>query len=99
MAARYTHRYVELGGIRSHYLQAGPSTGETIVLLHSGEFGAGAELCWERVIGALGRHYRVIAPDWLGFGESDRIYDFAGGAARRLKHMSLVLEHLGVEQA
>jgi 2-hydroxymuconate-semialdehyde hydrolase len=99
MEHAYTHGYLELGGIRSHYLRAGPSTGRTIVLLHSGEFGAGAELCWERVIGPLAERHRVIAPDWLGFGESDRIYDFAGGAARRLKHMSLVLDQLGVERA
>lgn len=93
----FEHRYVELGGIRSHYLEA--STGGTIVLLHSGEFGASAEVCWERVIGPLAQRHHVIAPDWLGFGESDRIYDFSSGSGRRLKHMTLLLEYLGVGQA
>jgi pimeloyl-ACP methyl ester carboxylesterase len=95
--SHFQHRYVEFGGIRSHYLEAG--AGGTIVLLHSGEFGASAEVCWERVIGPLAEHYHVLAPDWLGFGESDRIYDFVSGGARRLKHMTLLLEHLRVQRA
>jgi pimeloyl-ACP methyl ester carboxylesterase len=99
MSEPYSHRYLDLGGIRTHYLEAGPASGGTIVLLHSGEFGAGAELCWERMIGGLAARHHVIAPDWLGFGESDRIYDFGGGAARRLRHMTLVLDELGVRRA
>lgn len=93
----FSHRYVELGGIRSHWLEAG--AGPQIVLLHSGEFGAGAELCWERVIGPLAEDHHVIAPDWLGFGESDRVYDFTSGSERRVKHMSLLLEYLEVGSA
>jgi 2-hydroxymuconate-semialdehyde hydrolase len=93
----YEHRYIDFGGIRSHYLEAG--TGDTIVLLHSGEFGASAELCWERVIGALAERYHVVAPDWLGFGETDKIYDFVSGSARRLKHMTMLVEHIGVRRA
>ncbi len=41
------------------------------MLLHSGEFGGSAELCWEFSIGPLARDFRVIAPDWLGFGGTD----------------------------
>jgi 2-hydroxymuconate-semialdehyde hydrolase len=93
----FDHRYVELGGLRSHYLEAG--SGPTIVLLHSGEFGASAELCWERIIGPLARQHHVIAPDWLGFGESARVYDFVSGSDRRNRHMTLLLEQLGVRRA
>jgi 2-hydroxymuconate-semialdehyde hydrolase len=95
--SEYRHQLVDVGGIRSHYLEAG--AGSTIVLLHSGEYGASAELCWERVIGPLGEHHHVIAPDWLGFGESDRIYDFGSGSGRRLAHMTTLLETLGVNDA
>jgi len=38
-------RYLDVGGIRTHYLDAGD--GPPVVLLHSGEFGGSAELCWE----------------------------------------------------
>jgi 2-hydroxymuconate-semialdehyde hydrolase len=89
--------YIEVDAIRTHYLTAGD--GRPLVLLHSGEFGACAELSWELVIPSLAQHYRVLAPDWLGFGETDKIFDFGGGTARRLRHMAAVLEHLGIERA
>jgi pimeloyl-ACP methyl ester carboxylesterase len=89
--------YIEVDAIRTHYLTAGD--GPPLVLLHSGEFGACAELSWELVIPRLAEHYRVVAPDWLGFGETDKIFDFGGGTARRLRHMAAFLAHLGIERA
>jgi pimeloyl-ACP methyl ester carboxylesterase len=47
------------------------------VLLHFGEFGGSAELCWEFNIGPLAGDFRVIAPDWLGFGGTDKLRDLA----------------------
>jgi pimeloyl-ACP methyl ester carboxylesterase len=47
----------------------------------------------------LAKNYRVFAPDWLGFGETDKIFDFGGGTARRLRHMASVLDHLGIDRA
>jgi len=41
---RVRSRYLDVGGIRTHYLDAGD--GPPVVLLHSGEFGGSAELCW-----------------------------------------------------
>jgi 2-hydroxymuconate-semialdehyde hydrolase len=97
VVSKIHHRFVDLGGIRSHYLEAG--SGQNIVLLHSGEYGASAELCWERVITPLAERYHVIAPDWLGFGDTDKLYDFVSGQARRQKHMTLLLERIGVRRA
>ena len=65
-------RYVEVDGMRTHYLEAGD--GPAVVLFHSGEFGGGAETSWEYLIPALARHFRVIAPDWLGFGKIGRAH-------------------------
>ena len=54
MSAWQEH-YLEVDGIRTHYLQSG--MGRPVVLLHAGEFGAAAELSWEHTIPALSRHY------------------------------------------
>jgi pimeloyl-ACP methyl ester carboxylesterase len=83
--------------IRTHYLEAG--TGRPVVLLHSGEFGASAELSWGASIDALAQHYRVIAPDWLGFGGTDKVYDFVNGRPRRLQHMARFLKAMDVGPA
>ncbi len=90
-------RYVEVDGISTHYLEAG--SGRPVVLLHAGEFGGAAEFSWEATIPALATRYRVIAPDWLGFGHTDKVHDFLSGGRRRLKHMAAFLRTLEVESA
>ncbi|MEV8150984.1 alpha/beta hydrolase [Arthrobacter sp. NPDC080073] len=89
--------YVDVDGVRTHYLEAGE--GRPVVLLHAGEFGAAAELSWEHTIVPLAQQYRVIAPDWLGFGRTDKLHDFVSGHERRLIHMRRFLEIMGVGPA
>lgn len=96
MAAWDSH-FIDVGGIRTHYLAAG--NGPTLVLLHSGEFGGCAELSWEHNIGAFAEHFRIIAPDWLGFGKTDKLYDFALGHRRLLSHMADFLAAMRIDEA
>ena len=93
----FRRRFVNVSGIRTHYLEAGD--GPVLVLLHSGEFGGCAELTWEHNIPALAEQFRVIAPDWLGFGETDKLYDFVSGAERRMRHLVAFLELLAIGEA
>ncbi len=60
-------REVDLNGSRVHYLTAGD--GPHLVLLHG--LGDSAR-DWQWVLPALARRFRAIAPDFPGFGESDR---------------------------
>jgi 2-hydroxymuconate-semialdehyde hydrolase len=90
-------RFIDVGLIRTHYLEAG--AGPTLVLLHSGEFGGSAELCWEHNIPALAEHFHVVAPDWIGFGETDKVYDFVSGSNRRMTHLVAFLAAMGIEEA
>ena len=90
-------RYVNVDGIRTHYLEGGE--GPTVVFLHSGEFGGCAEISWEFNIDAFARHFRVVAPDWLGFGRTDKVFDFADGRGRSLEHMRRFLEVMDITQA
>jgi len=90
-------RYIDVDGIRTHYLEAGE--GETVVLLHSGEFGGAAEISWEFTLPALARHFRVVAPDWLGFGRTEKIYDFGNPRARVFRHMERFIQVMGIARA
>ena len=92
-------RFVEVDGINTHYLEAGPAGAPTVALLHSGEFGGCAEISWEFTIPALAEHFRVIAPDWLGFGRTDKVYDFADARGRVFRHMARFFEVVGVDEA
>ncbi|WP_433755725.1 alpha/beta fold hydrolase [Nocardia sp. CA-135398] len=91
-------RYVLVDGIRTHYLEAGDGE-ETVVLLHGGAFGEDAWLSWEKNIPALAERYRVVAPDWLGFGGTDKIRDFVSGAGRMIDHMTQFLRVMCIEDA
>lgn len=79
-------RTVVVDGVRTSYLEAGQ--GPPLLLLHGGEFGGGAEVCWERVLPGLAQRHRVIAPDLLGFGETDKLIDFVDGRGRRIAHLA-----------
>src|SRR5690349_20531725 len=88
---------ISVDGLTTGYLEAGH--GDPVVLLHGGEFGAGAELGWEHTIDALARHHRVLAPDMLGFGDSAKVIDFTDGRGMRIRHIARFCEVLGVTSA
>ncbi|MBV9090927.1 MAG: alpha/beta fold hydrolase [Mycobacteriaceae bacterium] len=90
-------RTATVDGLITSYLEAG--IGDPVVLLHGGEFGAGAELGWERTIGALAQQHRVLAPDLLGFGESAKVIDFNDGRGMRIRHVARFCELIGVDCA
>src|SRR5262249_26913432 len=74
-----THRLVTVPGARLHVAEAG--TGEPVMLLHGFPQHWYA---WAHVIPLLSGDYRLICPDWRGFGWSQappRGYDTASRAA------------------
>jgi pimeloyl-ACP methyl ester carboxylesterase len=62
------HRFIEVDGNRLFYREAGPPNAPTILLLHGFPT---ASHQFTRLIDALGSRYRLIAPDYPGFGHSD----------------------------
>jgi pimeloyl-ACP methyl ester carboxylesterase len=90
-------KYVVVDGIRTHYLEAG--TGPHLVLLHSGEFGGCSELSWEFNIAPLAEYFHVLAPDFVGFGRSDKLRDFTNHGTRMIRHITKFLEIMCVDQA
>jgi 2-hydroxymuconate-semialdehyde hydrolase len=84
-------------GLSTSYLEAG--AGDPVLLLHGGEFGASAELGWERNIAALAAQFHVLAPDMLGFGQSAKVIDFVDGRGMRIRHVARFCEVLGVDSA
>ena len=66
----YAPRYVELPGLRVHYVEAGPGQADPVVLMHGEPSWSFVYRKMIPVIAAAG--YRVIAPDLVGFGRSDK---------------------------
>ncbi len=63
--------WVEVGGLRTHCLVAGEPDAPPVLLLHGGGYDSAA-LSYGRSIGPLSRRHRVFAPDWPGYGRSDK---------------------------
>ncbi|MGA9769557.1 MAG: alpha/beta hydrolase [Blastocatellia bacterium] len=88
-------------GVKIHYQEAG--SGPVVILLH----GLGGDVSnWAQAIGPLSQKYRVIVPDQIGFGRSDKpminyrvgtLVDFLDGFYKELKleRASLVGNSLG----
>ena len=62
-----THHRFNTGEVDLHYVTAG--AGEAVVLLHGWPQ---SWYCWRKIMPALTQHYRVIAPDLRGLGDSSR---------------------------
>lgn len=62
-----TQSHIMAGAIETAYLSSG--SGQPLILLHGA--GAGA-VTWYPSIGAISKHFHVIAPDIVGYGESDK---------------------------
>jgi haloalkane dehalogenase len=67
---RFEPRYVDQDGLRMHYVDEG--TGAPILLLHGEPTWA---YLYRKAIPALVRTGRVVAPDYFGFGRSDKPTD------------------------
>lgn len=90
-------RTVVVDGVATSVLEAGD--GFPLVLVHGGAPGDCAEASWERNIGPLSATRRVVAPDLLGFGGTDKLRDFGDPLGRPMRHLARLLEHLGVAEA
>jgi pimeloyl-ACP methyl ester carboxylesterase len=93
----FQRKTIDVDGLATSYLEAGQ--GDPVVLLHGGEYGATAELGWERNIAVLAAHHRVLAPDMLGFGQTAKVVDFNDGRGMRIRHVAHFCAELGVESA
>jgi 2-hydroxy-6-oxo-octa-2,4-dienoate hydrolase len=61
---------VEAGGITTNYLESGQ--GSPVVLLHGSGPGVSAYANWRLTIPTLAQRHRVLAPDLVGFGFTER---------------------------
>jgi pimeloyl-ACP methyl ester carboxylesterase len=86
-------RRVDVGGIGSWVHDRGD--GPVVLLLHGGAWGEAAQTTWFATAPALiEAGYWVIAPDWIGFGRSDKLRDFVDLPGRMLSVVAGLLDAL-----
>jgi len=67
-ATTVRYRTAQVDGVRLFYREAGPANGPVVLLLHG--FPTSSHM-FRNLIPTLSDRYRVIAPDYPGFGQSD----------------------------
>ena len=92
-------RFVEAGGIRTHYLFAG--SGSPVVLVHGGGPGTDSHDNWAACIPGLAQHSAVYALDTVGSGRSDKPDParFEYSQPARNRHLAAFIEALGIGPA
>lgn len=92
-AAGLALRHVTVDGHVVPYLTGGH--GDPLVLLHG--FGANKDN-WTLIAGRLTKHFRVVAPDLPGFGDSSRREDARYGLDEQLARIAGFADALGLER-
>src|SRR6478735_8826582 len=85
-------------GIETNYLEAG-SGDETVLLIHGSGPGVTSYANWRLVIPSLAEHFRVVAPDMVGFGFSDRPEGVNYGLDTWADQTVGLMDALGIEKA
>lgn len=91
--AATTRQRVNVDGSEVVYFDIGK--GELLLLLHG--YPANA-LCWRDQILALAKDYRVIAPDWFGFGDSERRFDTQPDYDFEVSRIGRLLDALSIKK-
>lgn len=89
-------RTVSCGGIATNLHDVG--AGRPVLLLHGSGPGVSAWANWRLTLPALAERHRVIAPDMVGFGMTERPEGIAYGLDTWVAHALGVLDALEVEQ-
>jgi len=91
----FTGHYLEFGALKYHYVDEGQ--GEPVVMVHGNPTWS---LYFRNLILALRESHRVIAPDHIGCGRSDKPPDsqYQYTLKSRIDDLEALLEHLGVKQ-
>jgi pimeloyl-ACP methyl ester carboxylesterase len=88
---------VDANGIKTNYLEAGE--GPAVILIHGSGPGVTAYANWRLVIPALAQDFRVVAPDMVGFGFSERPGDIDYGVQTWADQTVGLMDSLGIENA
>lgn len=88
---------IDAKGIRTSYLEAG--SGEPVLMLHGSGPGVSGTANWQRNIGPLSQKFRVLAPDIVGFGATERPEDVVYSLRTWTDHVWSFLDAMGIGRA
>jgi haloalkane dehalogenase len=91
----FASHYLSLEGGRLHYLDEGPRAAPPILMVHGNPTWS---FYYRTLIPALSRDYRVVVPDHLGCGLSDKPQDYPYTLEQHVRNLEALVEHLDLEE-
>ncbi|MDT5348011.1 MAG: 2-hydroxymuconate-semialdehyde hydrolase [Mycobacterium sp.] len=89
-------RTIDAAGIETSYLEAG--AGDPVIMLHGSGPGVSALANWQQNIPMLSQRFRVLAPDIVGFGATERADDIVYSLGTWTDHVWAFLDAHGIEK-
>jgi pimeloyl-ACP methyl ester carboxylesterase len=87
-------RTIDAAGIETSYLEAG--SGEPVIMLHGSGPGVSGLANWQHNMPALSQRFRVLAPDIVGFGATERPDDIVYSLRTWTDHVWAFLDAHGI---
>lgn len=89
----FESHYLDFDGLKYHYVDEGPKDGEAIVMVHGNPSWS---FYYRNLIKAFSNEYRVVVPDHMGCGLSDKPSDdkYEYSLARRVSDLETLIETL-----
>lgn len=88
--------YADVRGVRTHYHDAG--AGHPVILLHGSGPGVSAWANWRLNLPVLAEGFRVLAPDIVGFGHTERPADVRYSLRTWTDHVWNFADAMGIER-
>jgi pimeloyl-ACP methyl ester carboxylesterase len=89
----FASQYLDLDRVRCHYLDEG--TGPALLLVHGNPTWS---FHWRNLISALRPRFRLIAPDHIGCGLSDKPQDYPYRLSRHIENLVALIERLDLTE-
>ena len=94
----FGNNYLEMRGLRMHYLDEGPRDAPPVLMLHGNPTWS---FYYRNLVRALYGEFRCIVPDHIGCGLSDKpgddAYDYR--LKSRIEDIDTLINHLDLQQA
>ena len=89
----FKSHWLDLGGVRYHYLDQGPAAAPPIVMLHGNPTWS---FYYRDLVPPLSQDYRVVVPDHVGCGLSDKPQDYSYCLAQHINNLEQLVEALAL---
>jgi len=91
----WSGHYLSVDGGQMHFLDEGPRDGPVLLCLHGNPTWS---FYWRAVVRALSDRFRVVVPDHIGCGLSDKPGDWSYQLAGHVGNVERLVEHLGLDR-